>query len=66
MSSRLPRSSFRPSFDQLPSRIAPTVFAPPPPIDIPTTLPTMDVVPDKPTGIYLSSPLEMVTPSTII
>lgn len=45
MTSRRVRSSFRPVLDTLPGRIAPTIFAPPPPLVFEVELPTMDVLP---------------------
>ncbi|MDB5351318.1 MAG: hypothetical protein JWN86_2565 [Planctomycetota bacterium] len=63
MSRRTMRRNFHPSLDVLPSRIAPTVFVPPPPMPLDIDPPT--IMMDPPTTYSVPSDSMDMTPPDI-
>ena len=62
MMSRRVRPSFRPSLDALPSRIAPTVFTPPPPLPMDINAPPVFLL-NPPTTLAVPNETDMTAPS---
>jgi len=61
MNSRRRRLAFQPTLDVLPGRIAPTVFAPPPPLSMDEAPPIVTL--DPPTTLAIpDDPLNMTPP----